>query len=155
VGAEDASRLALRWREDFGVASILRDGGMFGSLMLQQWWTEARGEPEVAWVAGYMDSGTGAWVKVCAESPAQPVTADRVDEMFEKVDRAIAEGPPEIEGPDTASATAPMTVDQLEEQLGLVIQGRALALNDLFGVGADRQPEHANALYVPCLSPRR
>lgn len=138
----------LTWRADLLGAVILSDGSFVGALSIEPWWPEPKGEPDAAWVAGYMNGATNEYVKACVERPAAEVTEDRRGQMLEQVREAIMAGPPSLPGPERTPAPMKLTGEEVEEQVRLVIAAWVAALDDLWRDADTRDPTLTYSLYI-------
>jgi hypothetical protein len=84
--------IELKWREDHGGASIERDGRFVGTLGPEAWWTEPKGEAQVAWVAAFLEPGVEVMVRVAVEVPIGEVDEGREEEMLERRGRRSPTG---------------------------------------------------------------
>ncbi len=94
--------LDARWSDD-GLTALLqgRDGSWLAHLRVEQWYGDQQLDPELAWVASWLDpeAETPTMLSAAIERPA--MTADTSDRQRKLVEGALAaiDDPPEVPAP--------------------------------------------------------
>ncbi len=132
-----------RWSDD-GRTALLEseDGSWLAHLRVEQWYADQELDPELAWIASWLDpdAQTPTMLSAAVERPA--LTADTPERQHELIAGALAAmaDPPAVPAPFAAPAPIPGDADEWAAHLELQLNCWSTAFDELMQACRDTGP---------------
>ncbi len=135
--------IEARWSDD-GLGALLqdRDGSWLAHLRVDQWYGDQQLEPELAWVASWVDPEEDAPMMLSAAIERPAMTADSPDRQRKLIEGALAAmaSPPNVPAPFAAPAPTPRDADEWAAHLDLQLSCWDEAFGELVQASSDAGP---------------